>query len=97
MRQTILIFLLSALAFNVSAQSSYSMRNPDGGESFYQGGRFIGYTAPNVHGGRDFYPSMSTRMQGYGYHSHGSTHLQDGAAIGWGLSNLINAFKGGGQ
>ena len=96
MRKTILIFLLSALAFNVSAQQ-YTTPNVHGGENFYHNGQLAGMSMRNSWGGRNFY-SMPGYNQGFqGYQGYGNPELQSGYAIGAGLANIINAFKGGGQ
>ena len=105
----IFVTVLLLAATGVSAQQVQSMRNIFGGEDFYDNGGYIGYSAPNIHGGRDFYPSPNTSQrwnnysggygygQGkgfYGYHGSGNPHLQDGYAIGAGLSQFFNAFRG---
>ena len=104
-----LIILLSALALNVAAQGVTSSRNIYGGENFFSSdGTFLGYTSRNIGGGRNFFPNQAAQQhsaptggygygQGrgwYGYHGSGDPVLQQGYAIGSGLSQFFNAFRG---
>ena len=106
MKTAIMTFLLLAAA-GASAQVT-TMPNVFGGENFYNNGAYMGRTSRNVHGGRNFYPapamgygqgyysSPGLGNQGwYGYHGYGNPELQSGYAIGKGLSQFINAFRGG--
>lgn len=96
------------MARGVEAQGVTSYRNIQGGENFYSSdGQFLGYTTRNIGGGRNFFPNQAAQHsaptggygygQGrgwYGYHGSGDPTLQQGYAIGSGLSQFINAFRG---
>lgn len=90
----LLIVLLVVASFGAMAQGK-TTRNAFGGENYYYNGMYMGKSTRNAFGGRNFYPSPAANQQYYGYGSQVNPHLQDGAAIGWGLSNIINSFRGG--
>ena len=94
MMKSILTALLLALSFGAFAQQ-YTWPNVYGGENFYDGGRMLGYSSRNVAGGRDFHWNNYSQQGFRGYQGYGNPHLQDGYAIGAGLANIINAFRGG--
>ena len=85
-----LITLLLIASTGAYGQTS-TQRNIFGGEDYYSNGRYMGYSAPNIHGGRDFYRAPGMRQYGY---SGMNPELQSGYAIGAGLRSIIDAFRG---
>ena len=91
MRKALIVLLVTA-SLGAYAQG-ITTRNAFGGENYYYNGQYMGKSTRNVHGGRNFYPSPAANQRYYGYGTN--PELQSGAAIGWGLSSIINSFRGG--